>query len=208
MPKIKNHATQPVTPHQHLSDVLEEMALRAADHPLTLADFLRALGVRVYGALIVVFAAPVAFPVTPPGLSTIFALPLLLVLLQMLYNRRQPWLPRRLRRKPVKLETITKFNQFMVPRLRKIEAYVKPRGLFISTPIGKAVIALYAIVLTVFMAMPIPLTNTMPAWALIALGVGLMSRDGLLILLACVLGGVVMGIVSTVFYTAAVAFFS
>lgn len=208
MPKTKSHTTQPIAPHQHLSDVLEEMARRAANHPLTLADFLRALGVRVYGALIVVFAAPVAFPVTPPGLSTLFALPLLLVLLQMLYGRRQPWLPRRLRRKPVELATIEKFNNFMVPHLRKIEAYVKPRGLFISTPVGKAVIALYAIALTVFMAAPIPLTNTLPAWALIALGVGLMSRDGLLILLACIFGGGVMAVVSAVFYTAAVAFFS
>ena len=87
-------ATHHDDPHPRTSTLLCSLA-EAPGETLRFADLLAGLGERAFGALLLVFALPNCLPVPAlPGLSTLMALPLVLLSAQLALGRRQPWLPR------------------------------------------------------------------------------------------------------------------
>lgn len=69
---------------------------------MPLRDFVEALGDRGFAIVLLVLAAPNSLPIpSPPGLSTVFGVPLAFFSVQMMLGRPRPWLPERLMRRTV-----------------------------------------------------------------------------------------------------------
>ena len=75
-----------------LSTLLAEIAEGPEEDRISIGDLLAALKRRALGALIFIFAVPVALPL-PPGVSTVFGAPLLFLTAQLMLGM-QPWLPK------------------------------------------------------------------------------------------------------------------
>ena len=74
------------------SQVLEDLG--AGENPsLTLDEVVEAFGDRGIGALILVLALMALFP-WPPGGKAVFALPIILLALELTFQRNEVWLPR------------------------------------------------------------------------------------------------------------------
>ncbi len=144
---------------------------------------------RGFDILIMLMAIPFVVPILP-GLSTPFGLAIAMMGIR-LASLKRPWLPkfvlaRRIEKKPL-LRIITAMRLFA----RKLERLVKPRMLFVlQWPMMPSLIGI-AIASGGFilaLPLPIPFSNTLPAFSVLLLAAGMMERDGLLILAGYVTG--------------------
>jgi len=178
---------------RRLSEVFAAIA-RDANGPVTIGHIRDALGNRSFAPLLVLFAAFNMLPL-PPGTSAILGLPLIIVSAQMVYGTKQAWLPAALSNRSLSLERFRFAMEWIIPRLVRIERYIRPRYWPFWRKQGDRVIGCIALLLAVVVTLPIPLGNWLPALATALLGLALSERDGLLLAVGgafCILSMIVI----------------
>ncbi|MGF1491923.1 MAG: exopolysaccharide biosynthesis protein [Microcoleaceae cyanobacterium] len=159
---------------------------------VTLASVLDLAGERVFGFLFVLLSLPSALPIPAPGYSIPFGILMLLLAVQLIVGRQQPWLPQSWLDRPIALTTVQGFIKSGIPLLRKIELFSRPRLTPICTSVlGRIIIGCAIALMSLSMMVPIPGTNTLPAFGIFVTGFGLLDDDGavsLAGLVICALG--------------------
>jgi hypothetical protein len=152
---------------------------------ITLRRLLSLVGEHGLLFLCALLTIPFLIPVSIPGVSTVFGAAIILVALGITTNR-MPWLPDRLMDREldaVKLSAILRRGANVVAR---VETYIRPRaqaltdGSFASRVNGLALI--FAGILLMAPLGLVPFSNTLPAFAILLLAVGMSQRDGLVVL--------------------------
>ena len=167
-----------------LSTDLEALHSRLKDQALTLSELKRALQGRGTAVLLILLALPFCF-IAIPGLSTPFGIAIGLIGACMVLGR-EPWLPHFIMRR--RLSTV-RSNQLLsgaIKVARTLENFVRPRlGFMHAGPGTRRLIGLGILIasLGLMLPLPIPFSNSIPAWAVVFLAIGMMERDGLCILL-------------------------
>ncbi|MCR5873728.1 exopolysaccharide biosynthesis protein [Phenylobacterium sp. J426] len=167
--------------HQPLSEVLQEIAETPSER-ISVNELSARFGGRALGALLLVFGVLCLLPL-PPGGTTIFGLPLLLLAPQLMLGAQAPWLPQRLRHRPIELDDLRAGLPKVARWLKRIEALSRPRLTFLFGGVGQRVIGFVCTLLAVVLILPIPLGNLLPAAAVCVLALSLVQRGGLLALL-------------------------
>ena len=144
---------------------------------VSVQDVLEAFGDRAFGALLFVFAAPVALPM-PPGVSAILGAPLLFITAQLMVGRRTLWLPKALAERTMTRADFVTLMGKVSPYLTWLERRLKPRFTFLYNPWLDRLTGLIGLVLAIIVFLPIPFGNMLPALALSAFGLGVAERDG------------------------------
>lgn len=168
------------------SDILKEVAGAgtADSDKVTLFDIKTALQERGFGILMIIFSLPLSVPIpVPPGYTTILSIPLILFSLQLLLGFHSPWMPRWLERKSFKRSTLALVVKKTLPALKKIEKFMKPRMSFIFYGPGEKILAFVMLLCALSIALPLPLTNFIPAIGTTLISLGIMSKDGFLSIL-------------------------
>ncbi|MGL9718878.1 MAG: exopolysaccharide biosynthesis protein [Wolbachia sp.] len=168
------------------SDILKEVAdtSNANSDKVTLFDIKTALHERGFGILMIIFSLPLSVPIpVPPGYTTILSIPLILFSLQLLFGFDSPWMPHWLERKSFQRSTLALVVEKTSPALRKIEKFMKPRMSFIFCGPGEKILAFIMLLCALSIAIPLPLTNFIPAIGTTLISLGIMSKDGLLSIL-------------------------
>ena len=163
-----------------LSSVLTAIAA----HPepeISVADLTRMFGGRAIGALLFVFGLICTLPL-PPGATTIFGFPLLLLAPQLVIGASAPWLPKGVKRRTIAVAGLRNGLPRVIPWLKKIEAISQPRLVFLFNPLGERLIGVLCTLLAIVLILPIPLGNILPALAVTVLAFSLIQRDGLIAL--------------------------
>ncbi len=179
-----------------VSDIL--LALRAkAGERVMLADIVASLGERAFGIAMLMFALPNAVGIgTIPGVSTLFGVPQLVLAVQMLAGFERPWLPHWLLDKSVARADFEAMVDRGVPILIRIERYLKPRWGALTGPLAERLLGLVFLGLAAIVSLPIPFGNQPPAVAMAVVALGLTARDGLFVVVGCVLGIVATALAS------------
>lgn len=176
----------PVSKPRKLSEELAELRLSAGERAITLREVIYTLGGRAYMLLVLLLALPFITPIPLPGLSTPFGLAIALIALRLSLGQR-PWLSMKLQRKELPAGFISKLFGVAERVLRFLEKFLRPRLTFLTdTPLlvqMHAVLMLLA-ALALLLPLPIPFTNSFPAWTILLLAAGLLERDGAFILAA------------------------
>ncbi len=169
----------------------EEIALlrsRSEDRPLTLREVIYVLRGRAYLLVVLLLALPFITPLPLPGLSTPFGLAIALIALRLMLGQR-PWLPKKLQRQQLPADFFAKLFRVAERVIRFLEKFLRPRW----TPLTETarLRQLHALVmllaaLALLLPLPIPFTNSFPAWAVLLLAGGLLERDGVAVLLGYV----------------------
>ncbi|MDG7057008.1 MAG: exopolysaccharide biosynthesis protein [Wolbachia endosymbiont of Penenirmus auritus] len=168
------------------SDILKEVAdtKNANSDKVTLFDIKTALHERGFGILMIIFSLPLSVPIpVPPGYTTILSIPLILFSLQLLLGFDSPWMPHWLERKSFQRSTLALVVEKTSPALRKIEKFMKLRMSFIFCGPGEKILAFIMLLCALSIAIPLPLTNFIPAIGTTLISLGIMSKDGLLSIL-------------------------
>ena len=140
------------------------------------------------------FALPVAVPLPyPPGFTTIMGIPLMILSFQMLIGSKQVKLPKKINDYKIKNTTLKKISDKIVPIIKTIEKYVKPRLSFAQSVYCEQFIGFVCLIASATVALPIPLTNAIPALGITVMTLGLLNRDGIVILVGFVI--VILGLI-------------
>ncbi|MDJ0795759.1 MAG: exopolysaccharide biosynthesis protein [Calothrix sp. MO_167.B12] len=178
-----------------LSQELERFFFEEQKSPkVNLTDILLLAGERIFGFLFVILSLPSALPVPAPGYSIPFGVLMLILAIQLMIGAKTPWLPKKMAKHPIKLETVQGFLKAGLPWLRRIEAVTRPRLSYICTTLpGKITIGIAIALMSITMMIPIPGTNTLPAIGIFVTGFGLQEDDGAISLaglVICLMGAV------------------
>ncbi len=169
---------------RRLSEELADLRNRFADQPVTLREVIYTLRGRAYTLLLILLSLPFLTPLPLPGLSTPFGLAIGFIAMRLSLGRR-PWLPMKLQRKQLPAGFFSKVFTVAARVIAFLEKFLRPRlaPLTASTVLLRmhAFVILLA-ALTLLLPLPIPFTNSFPAWAILLLAAGLLERDGLFIL--------------------------
>jgi len=169
---------------QKLSVEMAALQQRYADKPVLLGELIVELKGRAYSLLVIFLALPFTTPIPLPGLSTPFGLAIAIIALRLCLGQ-EPWLPQKLREKEIPAGFFGKVFSIATRIIRFLEKMMKPRWtVFFSTGL---VIRLHSFLmfiaaLVLLLPLPIPFTNSFPAWAIILIAGGLLERDGLAVL--------------------------
>ncbi len=173
-----------VTRRRKLSEEMEALKARSAEGELTLREAIVVLGVRAYTLLLILLSLPFITPIPLPGLSTPFGLAVGLIALRLMLGQK-PWLPAKVLDRSIPPGFFGKVFKFAAGVIRFLEKLLRPRLTFLTDTVllyrtHAALMLLAAAAL--LLPLPIPFTNTFPAWTIILVAAGLLERDGLFIL--------------------------
>ena len=178
--------------HHRTSDTLPALAVAGEGPGITLRAILKTLGERGFALLIVGLGLPNCLPMPPP-IPLLCGLLLIFVALQMVLGWTTPWLPGFLLEKTVSRATLANFIERAMPWVRKLERFAQPRlGLFDSR-LAFRLIGSALMVFSLALVFAAPFIGQVPlGLAVVLIGLGLVERDGLL-----VLGGICIGCAGT-----------
>lgn len=170
-----------------ISARLDRLAADAQGAQVSLAWVLGQLHERAFGLFLLILALPCCIPFLY-GIPQVVALPLMFMALQIVAGRRTPWLPERLGARRITAESLTSLASRAGPWLRRIEAISKPRLSVLTRPPLERVVGAALVLFSASILVPLPGTNTVPGLAVVIVAMGLLQRDGVLVILGAVLG--------------------
>ncbi|MCH8522524.1 exopolysaccharide biosynthesis protein [Glycocaulis sp.] len=175
------------SPDHGMVSGLKRVAAEAPAEGLTLGELSGALGERAFGMVLFVLALPVCLPFLY-GVPQIVALPMLALSAQMALGRSAPWLPARMASRRLSKESLEKTARGAERWFGWIEDFATPRLAFLSGRIAERVVGFMFCLFCLSVLVPLPLTNSTPGVALVVASLGLINRDGLLVLAGLLLG--------------------
>lgn len=168
-----------------LSEELAQLHAVTAERAVTLREVIYVLRGRAYLLLVLLLSLPFITPIPLPGLSTPFGLAIALISLRLMLGQR-PWLAKNLQRKELPAGFIGRLLSVAARVLRFLEKFLRPRLVVLTNTAllnqlhaGLMLVAALALLLP----LPIPFTNSFPAWTILLLAAGLLESDGLAVLL-------------------------
>lgn len=157
--------------------------LRIPSQGITLETFLHELGERGILVGLAFLTIPFLFGVSIPGTSTPFGILIAVVSWQLLFKRPNA-IPNKIGKIHLSFTAIEKIRKKSLPWIMRMEEKIKPRWEFcFKSPLLHqchiGIMMISGVLLTA--PLPIPLTNTFPAYAVLLLSIGMLERDGLLV---------------------------
>lgn len=175
---------------ERMSETFRRFVTDIGPQDTTLGDLVKALGDRSLLVAIVLFSLPNCIP-APPGIGSVFALPVLVVTWQLLRDYPTLRLPKGLARRRISAKALTWIADKGLRPLIWVERRCSPRMPRLVSHRSHRWVGIAILILALVVAFPGPMTNFLPALAILAITVGLLERDGLI-----VLGGLLFGIVA------------
>ncbi|SEN28079.1 exopolysaccharide biosynthesis protein [Nitrosomonas marina] len=177
------------------SELLETVVVVYRSDTVSIGEIKNSLHERGFGILLAIAALPLCLPVpVPPGYTTFFSIPLFIFSVQMIIGMQSPWLPLWITTKKIKRESLEKLIVKANPWLKKIEKRLQPRLTYISVHTWERIIGIFTFVFALSISLPIPLTNFPPGWGILIMSLGLLSKDGITILIGMIIGTIGVGI--------------
>jgi hypothetical protein len=170
-----------------ISRRLAKLADDAPGDAVSLAWILAQLHERAFGLFLLVLALPCCIPFLY-GVPQIVALPLMFVSVQILLGRDVPWLPGRLAARTVSRRALDDLARRADPWLRRIETVSRPRLAALTRAPADRIVGLALVLFSASILVPLPGTNTVPGIAVVVVAMGLLQRDGILVVLGMALG--------------------
>ncbi|MEM7211692.1 MAG: exopolysaccharide biosynthesis protein [Pseudomonadota bacterium] len=170
-----------------IADVLEAMTADIDETNVSLGWILDGLNERAFGLFLLILALPCCVPFLY-GVPQIVALPLLFVAGQIVVGRSVPWLPRRLRERQIAVSSLRGLATKARPTLARVETLSRPRLAALTRPPADRLVGLALVLFSASILVPLPGTNTVPGFAVMLISMGMLQRDGLLVIVGSVLG--------------------
>ena len=152
---------------------MRQVAEQVPGERITLGDMAEALGDRAFGILILICCLPALIP----ALATVFALPLMVLGVQMGIGFRQPKLPAFLARQSFRRDDLLRLAEASSGWLSRVERFVKPRPGFFTGWIGDRIVGWLAVYAGLMILLPGPMTNAPPAAGTIVMALGVVESD-------------------------------
>ncbi len=168
---------------------------------LSVGEIVAVLRDRAFALLVVLLGLPNCLPMPPP-IPLVCGLLLLLVAVQITAGMSSPWLPKKLLRQSIARETVERAVSRAVPLLQRLERWSRPRMSVFESALGMRSMGVMLLALALALIVAPPFFGQIPLGLAVSLiGLGLVERDGILVAIGLVLGGLGVGISVGFVYT-------
>ncbi|MDB5511514.1 MAG: exopolysaccharide biosynthesis protein exod [Enterovirga sp.] len=155
-----------------------------------MADIVSVLRDRAFALLVVLLGLPNCLPMPPP-IPFVCGLLLALVAAQIAAGRSAPWLPSSLLRRSIPQDAVQRAVRRALPVLQRLERWSQPRMTFLESPIAFRIIGFLLLALAVGLLVAAPVIGQIPLGVAVCLvGLGLVERDGIVIVAGLAIGAV------------------
>jgi hypothetical protein len=193
-------------PDPKLSNVLRELDGDGKGQT-SLNDLVASLGNRSFVPLLIIFSLPNLFFFVP-GASVITGPPLIFVAVQLVLGRPSVWLPKVLGKRSIEKQAFGRIVARALPWIERVERLARPRYWRVSRRGAELIVGIACLVMAIFMFLPIPFANTLPALSVIMLALSLGERDGLWLIGGFIVSLVSFTVVAAIFAAGAFAMLS
>jgi hypothetical protein len=163
----------------NVTRLLRRLADDGGEQGLTLHEIRDRMDERAYGLLILLLSIPCLVPGLY-GVPQVVGVIVILVAAQLLVGREEPWLPRWMLDLRAKGSWLKAMADFAESKLAWVDRLSRPRLRRFASGAGEKLAAVFMILAT--LTIILPMTNTIPSVALALLSVGLIQRDGLFVI--------------------------
>ncbi|MEL6967138.1 MAG: exopolysaccharide biosynthesis protein [Pseudomonadota bacterium] len=171
-----------------LAHVLADLKARHGEGAsVSLFDLTATLKTRAYGVILLLMALPCCLPFVYL-LPQIVALPMLILCAQLAMGRSQIWLPQRLGNRMLPVDGLQTTVSRAEPWMRRLEVFTKPRLTFLTEGVSLRLLGGLLMIPCASILVPLPLTNSVPGLGVTVAAIGLIERDGVLVLLGLLIG--------------------
>ncbi len=171
-----------------ISNILHEIDSKFKGQNITIEALLDTFRERGFGFFMFLFALPAALPLPAVGYGTVLGLPLVLLSMQQALGKHTIWLPLSWKKKAISHERFKSIIDRALPLIRKLEYFIKPRLEFVTTGIFLRIIGIFGLIMSLSVCVPLPLTNTVPSFGIALMSVGVLTRDGLAVIVGATIG--------------------
>jgi hypothetical protein len=169
-----------------ITEELEQSAWETEGDVVEVGQLIDALDHRGYGPALAVLPLVELTPIGGiPGFPTLLALTLAIITMRLLMGYEHFWAPGWIRRRKLNSDRVIKSMEWLKPISLRIDAKLHKRLSRLAGPTGRraACIVILCLLLTVPPLELIPFATSGPMIAIAIFGLGLLFRDGLLMLL-------------------------
>lgn len=180
-------AKQTVSNRRSLTALLDRLADETEGEEVSVGDLLSIVGPRSYGPIIVILGFAAVSPLTIiPGATWVIALITLLFAGQIVMGFNRPWIPDRLLNFKFKRDHLIAGAKGIRGWAEVSDRILAPRLPFLTRKPFIRLIALMCVAAAIvtFPLGFVPFGPMLPGITILVFGIGLMARDGALILLA------------------------
>ena len=173
---VPAHPARPRKLSTELAMILREFEVEN----VTLREVLGLLHGRGYLLLVMFISLPFCTPIPLPGISTPLGLIIAIIGVRLALGAK-PWLPAKLLNMRLSPAVFAKVFAFTQKIILWFERLLRPRMLWLTASPG--LLQLHAIpivicALLLLLPLPVPFSNTFPAWSIMLISGGLLERDG------------------------------
>jgi hypothetical protein len=166
-----------------ISATLEKIGNKSAKGKTKISELLEDFHENGLLLALILFSLPIAVPLPyPPGFTTVLGTPLIILAVQMLRGYKRVQLPKKINDYQIKNSTLIMMSNKVVPTLKIIERYIKPRFGFAKSVYCEQFVGFVSLIASISIALPLPFTNAIPALGIAIMALGLLNRDGLVII--------------------------
>ena len=170
-----------------LLQTIEQLADAAPEEGFSLREIFDHLDESAFGAVLFLLALPCCIPFLY-GVPQVVAVPMIALAVQMAIGREEPWLPAGLAARKIDKKRLTQMARGGRKSLGWIEALVRPRLSAITGKRSERIIGAFLVFFCASILVPLPMTNTVPGFAVAVAAFGLMQKDGLAVIAGIILG--------------------
>ncbi len=178
---------QNAEPSHRATDVLIHLAETLPGEMVTVGEIVDGLQHRAFGFLMLVLALPCCLPFLY-GVPQVVSVPMLFIAVQIALGRSKPWLPQAMRKRSFARATFLDMSRRAKRYLGWAEALSQPRFSFLTRGVFERLFGVLMVVFCCSIAVPLPMTNTVPGFAVALMSIGFIERDGLMVIAGSVLG--------------------
>lgn len=190
--------SQQITASQLLQELVDK---KKSTNSISLGEINEHLSERGFALLMILFSFPMAIPLPyPPGFTTVLGLPLLFFSIQMLMGMDKPSLPAWIANKTIQTSHLVFAVEKSAKYLTKLERLLKPRLAYFSSIHGEKLIGFVAILCAISITLPIMFGNAVPSAGIFIMALGLLGKDGLVIIIGIIVSIIGLFVASLVVY--------
>ena len=164
------------------SDILLDLADLPGGEKVAVGDMLRYLRGRAFGMFMIVMAILSLIP-NLFGHAILTGGLLFILGLQMALGFSHVRLPKRILKMAFARNSIRKVMKATTPKIGRLEKLLRPRMIYMTEDLGRRIIGLIIMPMSLLIMIPLPFTNFWPAISILVLVLGLIEKDGLVVLI-------------------------
>lgn len=178
---------------EHLFDCIGEAARQKNGDKVSIDAIMDMIGRRSFGPMLLVAGLVILAPVIGdiPGVPSIMGMFVFLIAIQLLIGQQHFWLPNWLLERAISSEKLANTVKWLRKPARYIDKLIRPRLLVFVNGTAKYIIAVVCILIALMLPFMevVPFSANAGGLALVAFGLALIAKDGLLALLSFILTG-------------------